>query len=94
MTNHTLFVKHYLILLFFTYYFHADGLPRNMTTHQIGVTHQAHDVNMTLDRRRCDVMTLHRRCYYVIMTSCARWAMPLDVMRIDMTSLILQLCCF
>ena len=34
---------------------------------------QAHDVRMTSDRRRCDVMASHRRWYDVRMTSCARW---------------------
>ena len=37
------------------------------------MTQQAHDVRMTSDQRRCKVMTLHRRCYDVILTSCARW---------------------
>ena len=32
---------------------------------------QAHDVKMTSDRRRCDV--IHATSYDVILTSCARW---------------------
>ena len=34
---------------------------------------KVHDVIMTSDRRRCDVMTSHRRLYDVIMKSCVRW---------------------
>ena len=34
---------------------------------------QAHDVEMTLYRRRCDVITSHRRQYDIISTLCARW---------------------
>ena len=36
---------------------------------------QAHDVETTLHRRRCDVITSHRRQYSVILMLCARWAL-------------------
>ena len=34
----------------------------------IGTSRQAHDVNTTSPQRRCNVMTLHRRCIYVMAT--------------------------
>ena len=37
------------------------------------VSQQAHDVEMTLYWRRCDVKTSHRRQYDVISTPCACW---------------------
>ena len=34
---------------------------------------QAHDVEMTSDRRRCDVIVSHRRQFDVVTTSCVCW---------------------
>ena len=34
---------------------------------------RAHDVYTTSPQRRCNVMTLHRRCGDVVLTSCACW---------------------
>ena len=36
-------------------------------------TQQAHNIKMTSSQRRCDVSTLHRRWYDVMLTLCAHW---------------------
>ena len=46
-------------------------------------SHWAFGAKMTSYRRRCDVITSHRRLYDVIFTSCARW----EVVAIDTTSM-------
>ena len=48
---------------------------------------QAYNFKMTSYRRRCGVMTLHRRQYNVISTSCACWKGDKDLSNIKSTKL-------
>ena len=45
---------------------------RSVGKHKL-ISQRAHDAYTTSPQRRCNVMTLHRRCGDVVLTSCACW---------------------